>query len=50
MWTDGRYYLQAGKQLLEGWEMMKMEAGIPPYFEWIKNNIPEGTKIGVDAS
>lgn len=27
-----------------------MEAGIPPYFEWIKNNIPKGTTIGVDSS
>lgn len=26
MWTDGRYYLQAGKQLEAGWVMMKMEA------------------------
>ena len=26
MWTDGRYYLAAGKQLFEGWTMMKMEA------------------------
>jgi Xaa-Pro aminopeptidase len=25
MWTDGRYYLAAGKQLEEGWEMMKIE-------------------------
>ena len=48
MWTDGRYYLQAQKQLHEGWDMMKMEAGIPPYFEWIKQNIPSGTVIGVD--
>ena len=48
MWTDGRYYLQAQKQLYEGWDMMKMEAGIPPYFDWIKENIPHGTIIGVD--
>ena len=27
MWTDGRYYLQATKQLNDGWEMMKMEPG-----------------------
>ena len=45
MWTDGRYYLQAQKQLYEGWEMMKMEAGVKPYFEWIKDNIPAGTII-----
>lgn len=27
MWTDGRYYLQASKQLYEGWKMMKIEVG-----------------------
>ena len=48
MWTDPRYYLQAKRQLHEGWDMMKMEAGIPPYFDWIKENIPKGTVIGVD--
>ena len=28
--------------------MMKMEAGQPPYFEWIKDNLPKGSTIGVD--
>lgn len=28
--------------------MMKMEAGVPPYFEWIKDNLAKGSKIGVD--
>ena len=50
MWTDGRYYLQAGKQLHEGWKMMKLEAGEPHYSEWIKNNIKSGTKIGCDEA
>ena len=35
MWTDGRYYLAAQKQLLEGWTFMKMEKGVPAYHEWI---------------
>jgi Xaa-Pro aminopeptidase len=48
MWTDGRYYLQAQKQLHEGWEMMKMEQNLPSYFEWIKDNLPKGSTIGVD--
>jgi hypothetical protein len=30
--------------------MMKMEAGVPQYFEWIKDNLKEGSKIGVDPS
>ena len=29
MWTDGRYYLAAENQLEEGWEMEKMESGVP---------------------
>ena len=28
--------------------MMKMEAGQPKYFEWIKDNLPGGSVIGVD--
>jgi len=26
MWTDGRYYLQAEKQLYDGWQMMTLES------------------------
>ena len=48
MWTDGRYYLQAGKQLQEGWVMMKMEADQPTWFGWIKDNLKEGNKVGLD--
>ena len=50
MWTDGRYYLQAGKQLYDGWKMMKIEAGQPHYAEWIKTNIKKGSKIGCDET
>ena len=42
MWTDGRYYLQAGKQLYEGWEMMKMERGVTPWFKWVAETAKEG--------
>ena len=28
--------------------MMKMEASEPKYFEWIKDNLPGGSIIGVD--
>lgn len=50
MWTDSRYYLAAGDQLYEGWEMMKMEPGAKRWNEWIKENMPKDTKIGVDVS
>lgn len=28
--------------------MMKMDVGVPPYFEHIKDMMSNGTKIGVD--
>jgi Xaa-Pro aminopeptidase len=48
MWTDGRYYLQAGKQLFDGWQMQKMEAGVDSWFEWCGKNLQQGQKIGLD--
>ena len=50
MWTDGRYYLQASKQLYDGWEMMKMEPDVPNWAEWAKKNLESGSKIGVDET
>ena len=38
MWTDGRYWLQAGKQLGEGWTLMKQGlTEIPTWQEWLKS-------------
>ena len=39
MWTDGRYYIQAEKQLEAGWQMMKMEKAVPSWFQFIKDNL-----------
>ena len=50
MYTDGRYYLQAEKQLFEGWELAKIEPGVPSPFEWIKSNLKQESVIGMDAS
>ena len=47
MWTDGRYYLQAEKQLEAGWTMMKMERGVQTWFDWVVDNI-KGGKVGID--
>lgn len=38
MWTDGRYFLQAPKELKEGWTMKKMARGEPTWFDYIANN------------
>jgi Xaa-Pro aminopeptidase len=49
MWTDGRYWLQAGKELEEGWELKKSRQGNDPsWFEWSKDNLKSGDVIGFD--
>jgi Xaa-Pro aminopeptidase len=50
MWTDGRYFLAAEKQLEQGWKLMKMDIGEKPYFEWIADNVSKPARIGVDIS
>ncbi len=51
LWVDGRYYLQAEKEL-EGSEIVKMESGeegVLDVFEYINANLPEGGKVGFDG-
>ena len=35
LWTDGRYFLQAEKELTEGWSMRKMIESEKKWFEHI---------------
>ena len=51
LWTDGRYFLQAEKEL-EGTcvELYKMgQENVPTTFEYIEKEIPAGSKIGFDG-
>lgn len=48
LWTDGRYWLAAEKQLFPEWTMMKLTEGVPKYFEWVEKNMAEGSIIGYD--
>lgn len=51
LWTDGRYFVQAAKQL-EGStiELRKMgEEGVPTVDEYIENTIKEGQCLGFDG-
>ncbi len=50
LWTDGRYFLQAGQQLSDtGITLMKMgEPGVPELEEYIAS-LSEGTVIGFDG-
>ena len=51
LWTDGRYFIQAEKELEKTCvELYKMgEEGVPTTFEYIKNEVPSGSKIGFDG-
>lgn len=49
MWTDGRYYQQAQKQMDSNWELMKDGLpSTPSIGKWISANIPNGSNVGVD--
>ncbi|KAI0560093.1 Xaa-Pro aminopeptidase [Gracilaria domingensis] len=49
LWTDGRYFLQAEKQLDANWKLMK--AGLPEtptITEFIAESLPKGSRLGID--
>lgn len=48
LWTDGRYFIQAEKELENSeFEMYKMRIpGWPTYIEWLKDNLKNGATIG----
>lgn len=50
LWTDGRYYIQAEKQISgTEFELYKMEKGIPNYIEFIEKNLSAGEVVGFDG-
>ncbi|WWC85559.1 uncharacterized protein L201_000423 [Kwoniella dendrophila CBS 6074] len=50
-WTDGRYWLQAEKQLGEGWNLMKSGLPeIPTWGAWLKSDLPPSSRIGIDPT
>lgn len=50
LWTDGRYFLQAGKELdANNWILMKDGLQETPSFsDWLKTELKPGTQVGVD--
>ncbi|XP_068708734.1 xaa-Pro aminopeptidase 1-like [Montipora foliosa] len=49
LWTDGRYYLQAENQLDSNWILMKDGLpDTPSQEEWLIQELPTGSKVGVD--
>jgi len=50
LWTDGRYYIQAARQIKDSeFELYKMEKGIPNYMEFIEQNLSKGQAVGFDG-
>lgn len=52
LWTDGRYYIQAEKQLENsGIQLFRAaDLGVLSYTEWLKNVLPEKSQIGFDGN
>lgn len=49
LWTDGRYYQQALKQLDSNWELQKDGLPTTPSVaSWLASNLAKGSKVGVD--
>ncbi|KAF8388025.1 hypothetical protein HHK36_026691 [Tetracentron sinense] len=49
LWTDGRYFLQAEKQLSPSWILMRAgNYGVPTTSEWLNDVLAPGCRIGID--
>ena len=51
LWTDGRYFIQAEKELKES-EIQLSKMGIPgypTYTEWLRNNLEKGSTLGFNG-
>ncbi|KAA8545117.1 hypothetical protein F0562_019994 [Nyssa sinensis] len=49
LWTDGRYFLQAEKQLSSSWILMRAgNWGVPTTSEWLNDILAPGCRIGID--
>lgn len=49
LWTDGRYFLQAEKELQEGWQLKKILENEKRWFEHVIHHYPQGTRIEMDG-
>lgn len=50
MWTDGRYYIQAEKELYPTWEMKKMERGQQDLKTFVKDSFKKDSIVGIDMN
>ncbi|GAV61949.1 Peptidase_M24 domain-containing protein/Creatinase_N domain-containing protein [Cephalotus follicularis] len=47
LWTDGRYFLQATKELSDQWKLMRIGED-PAVDVWMADNLPKDGTIGID--
>ncbi len=52
LWTDGRYYIQAEKQLEgSGMRLFKAaEPNVPSFIEWLRDTLKEKNNVGFDGN
>ncbi|RGB34801.1 Creatinase/aminopeptidase [Rhizophagus diaphanus] len=51
LFTDGRYFLQANKQLDHNWTLMKQGIpDVPTWQEYLVQNLPNDSRIGIDPT
>ncbi|RDB30249.1 putative Xaa-Pro aminopeptidase P [Hypsizygus marmoreus] len=51
LFTDGRYFLQAAKQLDQNWTLMKQGLpDVPTWQDFLSKNLDASTRIGIDAT
>ncbi|XP_054800902.1 aminopeptidase P2 isoform X2 [Prosopis cineraria] len=49
LWTDGRYFLQAERQLSSNWILMRAgNPGVPSTGEWLNDVLAPGGRVGID--
>ena len=51
LWTDGRYFIQAAKEIKDfGFELQKEgQVGVLNYSDWISENIKEGMTLALNS-
>ena len=51
LWTDGRYYQQAAQELDSNWRLMRDGlAETPSIADWLVDNVPVASQVGIDAT
>ena len=51
LWTDGRYFLQAEKELKDSGIVLQKsgEPNVPTVYEYLADTLPQGSKVGMDG-